>query len=62
MILGVGALIANSVCPWLFQRFTEGTVTNFRGLFLIPCFAASAAAIAMALFFHPPRKGLTSDG
>lgn len=61
MILGVGALIANSVCPWLFQRFTEGDITNFRSLFLIPCFAATAAAIAMALFFHPPSKKLSNE-
>ncbi len=35
MILGVGALVANSLCPWLFQEvFTKGGVTDFRGLFL----------------------------
>jgi hypothetical protein len=57
MILGVGALVANSVCPKLLQQtFTSNGVTDFRGLFLVPLACASAAAIALALFFHPPKK------
>jgi len=61
MILGVGALVANSVCPWLFQEvFTQGGTTDFRGLFLVPCGVATLAAIALALFFHPPKSG--TDG
>ncbi|MEY2879032.1 MAG: hypothetical protein RLZZ15_1412 [Verrucomicrobiota bacterium] len=61
MILGVGALLANSVCPWLMQvvfakmdAATKAAVIDFRGLFLLPCLAALAAAVALALFFHPP--------
>jgi len=55
MILGVGALAANSICPWLMQVvFTKGGVTDFKGLFLLPCFVALGAAVALALFFHPP--------
>ena len=58
MILGVGALVANSVCPFLIQEvFTKGGVTDFRGLFLVPCGAAVAAAVLLALLFHPPEKG-----
>ena len=57
MILGIGALVANSVCPWLMQeKFTTNGVTDFKGLFLVPCAASLAAAVALALFFHPPRK------
>lgn len=58
MILGVGALVANSVCPFLIQNiFTdkEGMV-DWRNLFLVPCFAATMAAIALAVFFHPPQR------
>lgn len=56
MILGVGALVANSVCPLLIQRvFTHDGTTNFRGLFLVPCAVATAAAVGLALFFHPPK-------
>lgn len=58
MILGVGALLANSICPWLLQeKFTDAATkaVNFKGLFLVPMFAASAAAVALALFFHPPK-------
>jgi hypothetical protein len=55
MILGIGTLAANSICPWLMQSvFTKNNVTDFRGLFLLPCFTAIAAAVALALFFNPP--------
>jgi nucleoside transporter len=58
MILGLGALAANFVCPMLFasEAFTKNGVTDYRGLFLVPLAVALAAAVAMALFFHPPRK------
>jgi nucleoside transporter len=56
MILGVGALLANSICPWLIQKvFTQDEVTNFRNLFLVPTAISTIAAIALALFFHPPK-------
>ncbi|HEV2395134.1 MAG TPA: MFS transporter [Verrucomicrobiae bacterium] len=57
MILGIGALVANTVCPYLMQsKFTHDGVVNFRGLFLVPLGAALLAALALALFFHPPKK------
>ena len=57
MILGIGALVANSVCPYLMQTaFTHEGITNFRGLFLVPLGAAVLAALALALFFRPPEK------
>jgi len=62
MILGIGALLANSICPWLLQeKFTNvaTTAVNFKGLFLVPMFAASTAAIALALFFRPPQAATT---
>ncbi len=56
-ILGFGAMLANSIGPWLIQSvYTVGGVTDFRGLFMVPLISASAAAVALALFFHPPRK------
>ncbi len=65
MILGVGALLANSICPWLLQeKFTDAATkaVNFKGLFLVPMFAASAAAVALALFFRPPKTTNAPDG
>ncbi len=57
-ILGIGALLANSICPWLLQSvYTSGGVTDFRGLFMVPLAAASLAAIGLALFFRPPTSG-----
>jgi nucleoside transporter len=61
-ILGVGALLANSLCPWLMQTVhTANGVTDFHGLFLVPLAVASTAAIALALFFHPPKNPETDS-
>jgi MFS family permease len=61
VIFGLGSLIANSICPWLMQSvFTQNSATNFRGMFLVPLAAASLAAVALALFFHPPPKEKTT--
>lgn len=62
MILGIGSLAANSICPKLLQEVYTSTsaegakITDFRGLFELPLFFAVGAAIALALFFHPPKK------
>ena len=62
-ILGIGALLAYSICPWLMQSvYTKGNVVDFRGLFMVPLVAASAAAIALALFFHPPKDTTATGG
>jgi MFS family permease len=56
MILGIGCLLANSICPYLSQNvFTHGGVTNFRMLFMVPLGCGLVAALALALFFHPPK-------
>jgi nucleoside transporter len=63
MILGIGALVANTVCPYLIeQTFTKDGITDFQGLFLVPCLSAVAAALILALFFHPPRKAQFTNG
>ncbi|MEW6157958.1 MAG: nucleoside permease [Verrucomicrobiota bacterium] len=57
MILGIGSLVANSVCPYLMQKvFTQNNVTDFRGLFLVPMGFAIFAAFLLIAFFHPPKK------
>ncbi len=62
-ILGVGALLAYSICPWLMQKvYTVNGATNFHGLFMVPLISASVAAIALALFFHPPKSTAATDG
>jgi nucleoside transporter len=63
MILGAGVLAANSICPTLIQRtFAPNGVTDFHHLFLVPLGVAMVAAIALALFFHPPKKGQSVEG
>jgi nucleoside transporter len=62
-ILGIGALVANSVCPWLMQSvYTVDKVTNFKGLFIVPLIVSAAAAVALALFFHPPKNPEVTAG
>src|SRR5215831_11001218 len=48
VILGVGALGANSLCPYLLKQiFTQGEVTNFHGLFFVPLTMATLAAVIL---------------
>ena len=55
MILGMGVIAANTLCPWLTDRYTTTAgVTDFRSLFLQSAGVALAATSALALFFHPP--------
>jgi MFS family permease len=62
MILGIGALAANSICPKLLQEVyaqeqPDGSkLVDFEGLFMVPLICATIAAVALALFFHPPKK------
>ena len=57
-ILGLGALLAFSICPWLMQDiYTKAGVIDFKGLFLVPFATASIAAIGLALCFRPPSSG-----
>jgi nucleoside transporter len=61
MILGAGAMLANSLCPYLLQNvFTHGGVTNFHGLFLVPMVSAFGTALAFVLLFHPPKAASPS--
>jgi MFS family permease len=55
MILGVGVLVANSICPKLAQvTFLRNGATDFHHLFLVPLTVALISAAALALFFRPP--------
>lgn len=57
MILGLGPLVANGLGPKLFSRYTSPTgAVDFKTLFLIPCVAAIAAAVVLALCFRPPKN------
>ncbi|MGO8674623.1 MAG: MFS transporter [Limisphaerales bacterium] len=57
VILGIGPLVANIVCPYLMQKtFTHDGVTDFRSLFLVPLAAATLGAIVLGFCFHPPPK------
>jgi MFS family permease len=59
MILGLGVVACNTICPFLTNKFMAGEFVDFRTLFLILCAVALAAAITLALFFHPPKLKAT---
>jgi hypothetical protein len=61
MILGIGPMVANFICPYLFdnvfsQTVDANVVTDYRGLFLVPAGAAFAAIVLLAVAFHPPKS------
>src|SRR5450432_3658870 len=56
MILGICALVANTICqPLLQHTFRHGDKVDFHGLFLVPTYAALSAATALLMLFHPPK-------
>lgn len=61
MILGGGALLANSLCPDLFAAYTKDGVTDFRGLFEVPLWTAVGAALMLVIAFHPPKAAAADD-
>ena len=57
MILGLGPLVANVIGPQLMgETFKTATGVDFRSLFFVPLGMAIAAALILALFFHPPQR------
>jgi MFS family permease len=64
MVLGLGPLVANSICPYLLQHTFKGGGggVDFHGLFLVPCYVALAAAVVLAIAFHPPKNVSTTAG
>ncbi len=65
MILGVGALVANSICPYMMQKMfvTPAGGTDFHTLFLKVPYAASRITAALALArcssIHTPAQAGT---
>ena len=60
VILGIGNLVANFVCPWLIQsKFKHGDTVDYAGsygLFMVPLVIATFALLAFLLLFWPPPK------
>jgi MFS family permease len=73
MILGLGTLVPNFICPMLHDDVygTKAKVVedgeavlkvvkvDYQGLFLVPMFAALVAVVILAVCFHPPKKSVT---
>jgi len=63
MVLGIGVLVANTICPHLIQEtYTQGGLTDFKHLFLVPCYAGLFAMLLLAFAFHPPKSAEATGG
>ena len=63
MIFGFGYIAANFICPWLKQSwYTQGELTDYKSLFLVPAVISVVAAVALVLFFHPPKPVAAGGG
>jgi nucleoside transporter len=58
MILGAGALVANTWCGSIKKAYTTDGVTDWQGLFELPMFLAVGAAAVLALAFRPPQAAV----
>lgn len=61
LILGVGPFFGNFLWGWLGEVFSVttpegGTVVDYHKLFLVPMGLGLAAALFLALFFHPKKQ------
>ncbi len=63
MVLGIGVLVANSICPHLIQEtYTHNGLIDFKNLFLLPCYAGIFAMLLLAFAFHPPTSTEATTG
>jgi len=44
------------------ETFARNGLTDFRHMFIVPLACALASAVALALFFHPPKQPLVTEG
>lgn len=62
MILGLGVLVANTLCPYLLQEvFTTDGKIDFKSLFLVPTFCSVIGTLLLAVCFHPPKAMSTKN-
>lgn len=57
LIIGVGPFVANLVCGQLGETYKVGGKLNYSAIFQVSMYAGLAAAVILALFFHPPKAG-----
>jgi hypothetical protein len=61
LILGLGPFVANFVWPQIGSWYKVGDIYQFNKIFLWPAGTALLAALALMLFFHPPRETATAE-
>ncbi len=52
---GIGSYIGSLFSGWVHEYFTPGDVTNWTGVFLVPCALTVLCAFAFLLFFKPKK-------
>ncbi len=62
LILGIGDLAAKWVFVPLQGHYIQAGQTDYQSLFLVPAGMALAAAVLLALFFHPPKENPVEVG
>ena len=62
LILGIGDLAAKWIFIPLQGHYTRGGTVDYQSLFLVPVGMALAAAILLALYFHPPAEAPSEVG
>ncbi len=62
LVLGLGDLAAKWIFLPLQERLTVNGTTDYHQLFLVPTGMALAAAVLLAVAFHPPRLEAGGDG
>jgi len=55
VILGLGVIAANTICPLMNGHYAVNGTPDFRTMFLIAAGVALAATVVLGLFFHPPK-------
>lgn len=58
---GIGNFIGSLFAGWIYKTFTTDSVTNWTGVFLVPCALTVLCAIAFLLFFRVERAPAPSD-
>jgi MFS family permease len=55
VILGLGNYLGSLFAGWIKTLFTDETVTNWTGVFIVPCILTLLCAAAFMLFFKEER-------
>ncbi|CAN5320133.1 MFS transporter [soil metagenome] len=56
LILGIGPFVANMICGELGEKYAPGKNHDYKPVFMVSLYAASAGAVLLLLFFWPKQS------